>query len=107
MQKEPQTVDAFFAELGQTGATDSRIVRATTELKRDLTDTEGIESRARRIVERMAIVLQSSLLLRYGDADVADLFCASRLEGDGGHTFGTLPPSEKFKPVIERHRPRL
>jgi len=55
----------------------------------------------------MAVLLQASLLLRYGDPAVAELFCTSRLEGKGGHTFGTLAPSDKFASVIERHRPRL
>ena len=37
-------------------------------------------------------LLQGSLLVRYGDPAVADAFCASRLAGDWGHSFGTLPP---------------
>ena len=52
--------------------------------------------RARRVVERMALALQGSLLVRYGDAAVADAFCASRLAGDWGHAFGTLPPGIDF-----------
>ena len=75
-------------------------------LKRELGDTHEAESRARRIVERMAVVLQGSLLLRYGDPAVADAFCASRLAGDWGRSFGTLPSSVEFAPIIERHRPR-
>jgi hypothetical protein len=38
-------------------------------------------------------VLQGSLLARYGDPAVADAFAASRLGGDWGGAFGTLPPS--------------
>jgi putative acyl-CoA dehydrogenase len=37
----------------------------------------------------MALVLQASLLLRYGDGAVADAFCASRLDRDWGRAFGT------------------
>jgi putative acyl-CoA dehydrogenase len=54
----------------------------------------------------MAVLLQASLLLRYGDAAVADAFCASRMAGDWGRSFGTLPSSVKFASIIERHRPR-
>ena len=68
-------------------------------------DLETIESRARRIVERMALALQASLLVRYGDPAVADAFCASRLAGDGGQAFGTLPAGTDFSRIIERHRP--
>jgi len=53
----------------------------------------------------MAIALQASLLVRYGDEAVADAYCASRLSGDWGSAFGTLPTSSDFKRIIDRHRP--
>ena len=37
------------------------------------------------------LALQASLLLRYSTPAVADAFCATRLAGDWGHAFGTLP----------------
>jgi putative acyl-CoA dehydrogenase len=54
----------------------------------------------------MAVALQASLLVRYGDPAVADAFCASRLSGDWGNAFGTLPAGTNFSTIIERHRPR-
>jgi putative acyl-CoA dehydrogenase len=42
-------------------------------------------------VEQLALCLQGALLVRYGDPAVADAFCASRLGGDWGIAFGTLP----------------
>ena len=68
-------------------------------------DLEAIEARARSVVERMALALQGSLLVRYGDPAVADAFCASRLEGDAGLAFGTLPAGADFGRIIERHSP--
>jgi putative acyl-CoA dehydrogenase len=53
----------------------------------------------------MALALQASLLVRYGDQAVADAFCSSRLAGDWGHAFGTLPSGTDFGRVIDRHRP--
>ena len=53
----------------------------------------------------MALALQGSLLVRYGDEAVADAFCASRLDGDGGRAFGTLPKGVDFKRIIDRHSP--
>ena len=67
-------------------------------------DVETIEPRARRVVERMALALQGSLLVRYGDEAVADAFCASRLAGDWGQAFGTLPAGLDFERIIDRHR---
>ena len=53
----------------------------------------------------MALALQASLLVRYGDEAVADAFCASRLSGDWGQAFGTLPAGTDFTRIIERHSP--
>ena len=103
MVTKPDSVDAFFAEVGE-GAGDERLDAYVTTLRKDLTDMEGIESRARRVVERMALALQGSLLLRFGDEAVAEAFCNSRLAGDWGHAFGTLPAGTDFTRIIERHR---
>ena len=64
-----------------------------------------IEARARRVVEAMALALQGSLVVRYSPRDVAEAFCASRLAGDAGHAFGTLPSGIDFGAIVERHRP--
>jgi putative acyl-CoA dehydrogenase len=106
MRKEPDSVSAFFAEVESAHGVDQRLDRSVSTLKRDLSDPREVEARARDVVERMAVVLQASLLLRHGDTAVADLFCGSRLAGEKGFSFGTLKPSVKFETVIERHRPR-
>ena len=53
----------------------------------------------------MALALQGSLLVRHADPAVADAFCASRLAGDGGRAFGTLPPGAGHRAIVERHLP--
>jgi putative acyl-CoA dehydrogenase len=107
IEREPESVNAFFTEIDAARGADPRHDRAVEELKRELANPEDIESRARRVVERMAVVLQSSLLFRYGDPAVAALFCSSRLDHEWGHTFGTLQSRGNLKSVIERHRPRF
>ena len=109
MRREPASVAAFFAEV-ERAPHDARLDSAVSLLRRELADTIEIEGRARRIVERMAVVLEASLLLRHGDPVVAELFCASRLAGDWGLTFGSLnspAAGPDLKSVIERHRPRF
>jgi putative acyl-CoA dehydrogenase len=105
MSREPESTGAFFAEVDQAKGADARLDRAVAELKRELTNTADAESRARRVVERMAVVLQGSLLLRYGDPVVAETYCASRVGGDWGHSFGTLPSSTDLASIVARHRP--
>jgi putative acyl-CoA dehydrogenase len=61
----------------------------------------------RRIVERLALALEASLLLRGGHPAVADAFVASRLTPDHGLAFGTLPRGGDFKAILERARPAV
>ena len=103
MVRGPEATDAFFAEVDKAAGTDARLDAATAALRDELTDLEAIESRARRVVERMALVLQGSLMVRYADPASADAFCASRLGGDWGRAFGTLPAATDFERIIDRH----
>jgi putative acyl-CoA dehydrogenase len=99
LRREPETLDAFLAECRLGG--DERL--DVDALQRELHDPD--ESQARRVVERMALALQASLLIRNAPAVVADAFCASRL-GDGGHAYGTLPAGVDALTIVERHRPQ-
>ncbi|HEV7933865.1 MAG TPA: acyl-CoA dehydrogenase family protein [Actinomadura sp.] len=107
MAREPQAVEAFFAEVDAAAGADPRLDEAVRSLRKTLGDLEDIETRARRIVERMALVLQGSLLVRHGHPAVADAFCASRLGGDWGQAYGTLPAGLDFAPLIERATAKL
>ncbi|GLZ12473.1 acyl-CoA dehydrogenase [Actinomadura sp. NBRC 104425] len=104
MAREPQTVEAFFAEVESASGADSRLDTAVKQVKDSLADPATIELRARRVVERLALVLQASLLVRHGHPAVADAFCATRLDGDWGAAFGTLPPGLDLAAVIDRAR---
>jgi putative acyl-CoA dehydrogenase len=103
MAKRPDAVEAFFTEVGEAAGADRRLDLAIAELREELGDLNAIEPRARRVVEWMALVLQGSLLVRFGDEAVADAFCASRLGGDAGRAFGTLPPDVDFGRIVARH----
>jgi putative acyl-CoA dehydrogenase len=105
MVRRPEALEAFFGEVDEASGDDPRLDAAVTALRAELGDMVEIESRARRVVERMALVLQGSLLVRFGDPAVADAFCASRLDGDWGRAFGTLPAGTDFGRIIERHTP--
>ncbi|TMC80643.1 MAG: DNA alkylation response protein, partial [Chloroflexi bacterium] len=107
MQREPETLAAYLGEVETARGLDARLDRAVDLLKRSLANPDQLESRARLLVEQMAVLLQGSLLLRHGDPAVADLFCASRVAGERGHAFGTLEAGPELKSVIARHRPRL
>lgn len=103
----PETLEAFFHEIDLARGNDTLFDQAADRLQSDLADTDDIEIRARRIVEQLAVVLQGALLVRHGDATVAAAFCRSRLSGDHGKAFGTLPPGIDFGAIIERARPQV
>jgi putative acyl-CoA dehydrogenase len=102
MAREPETVEAFFGELDAARGLDARLDRAVDALRAELGDFASIELRARRLVERMALALQGALVLRHGAPAVAEAFAASRLAGDHGGAFGTLPPGVDVQAIVER-----
>lgn len=104
LQREPQALNAFLQEVGLARGADHRLDAAIKDLLTDLADLDGIQARARRVVERMALVLQGSLLVRWAPPEVADAFCASRLGGDRGSAFGTLPHTLDLGSVVARAR---
>jgi putative acyl-CoA dehydrogenase len=105
--KEPEAAPALFAELEESAGADPRLDAHVAKLRAELADFEDIEMRARRVVEAMALALQGSFVVRYASRPVADAFCASRLAGDGGLLFGTLPSGTDLGAIVERHRPLL
>jgi putative acyl-CoA dehydrogenase len=99
--REPDTVPAFLAELATTRGADPRLDAQVAALEHELSRPEAIERRARTIVERMALALQASLLLRGAPAAVADAFCASRLD-ERSLLFGGLSPAADAAAIVER-----
>jgi putative acyl-CoA dehydrogenase len=91
LRREPSSAGAFLAEL------DARD-RAPVERALQAADEHG----ARRLVEAMAVALQSTLLDRHGDPAVAAAFRARERFG----AFGTLPGGLPLEAIVERHRPR-
>jgi putative acyl-CoA dehydrogenase len=105
LTRSPRSLEVFFAEVEEARGADARLDARADELKGAFSDTATLEMRARRVVESMALCLQGSLLVRHTPAAVADAFCASRLAGDGGLEYGTLPPGSDFDAIISRSRP--
>jgi len=104
--RDPATLDAYFDEVGLAHGGDTRLDAAANALRNELADLDGIEARARSLVERLATVLEASLLVRDAPAFVADAFCASRFD-DGGRAFGTLPGRVDARAIVDRARPVL
>jgi len=106
LARSPRSLEVFLAELRDAHGADARLDARVRELDSQFADPATIETRARRVVESMALCLQGSLLVRHGPPAVADAFCASRLGGDGGLEYGTLPAGVDFAAIIARGLPQ-
>jgi putative acyl-CoA dehydrogenase len=104
LTRSPRSLKVFFEEIEQAAGANAQLDAGVARLKDQFTDPATLEQRARRVVEGMALCLQGSLLVRNAPAAVADAFCASRLGGDGGLEYGTLPAGSDFDAIISRSR---
>ncbi|HEX3961545.1 MAG TPA: acyl-CoA dehydrogenase family protein [Trebonia sp.] len=105
LTREPQAAEAFFAELELAAGADRRLDDAIARLRKDAAAPS--EVMARRLSEAMAVTLQAALLVRFSVPAVADAFVATRLAGDGGRAYGTLPSGVDAVEVIARATPAL
>ncbi len=103
LTRQPEAAEAFFAELELAAGADRRLDEAIARLRKEA--AHPAESAARRLAEAMAVTLQAALLVRHGHPAVADAFAATRLAGDRGHAYGTLPPGIGTEPIIARAAP--
>jgi putative acyl-CoA dehydrogenase len=99
LSREPGAWDAYRVEVD---GVDPRIDAAVAGVERSLADGDA-EREARRLVEALALALAGALVVRHGDPAVADAFLASRLAGDWGRAFGTLPSGADQAAILKRH----
>ncbi|HET7741980.1 MAG TPA: acyl-CoA dehydrogenase family protein, partial [Mycobacterium sp.] len=105
MATRPECIEVLFDELGSAAGQDARLDAHVATLRRTLGaegDLETIEYRARKVAEDISLALQGSLLVRHGHPAVAEAFLASRLGGQWGAAFGTLPTGLDLAPILER-----
>jgi putative acyl-CoA dehydrogenase len=65
-----------------------------------LATAAGDKYAARDLTEKLALALQASLMVRYGSPAMAEAFIASRLAGQHGNAFGTLPVGVDEKGIL-------
>jgi len=110
LTRQPESAEAFFAEVDQASGADSRLDQAVARLRKEIGDPT--EARARQLAEAIALTLQGALLVRHAPPAVADAFTASRLADDAspwgwGHAYGTLPSGTDTAAVIGRATPEV
>ena len=101
LAREPASRETYAAEIALSRGADPRLDAAADAVLGGLKRMPS-EGEARFAAERMALVLQGALLVRHGPAAVADAFCATRLAGEGGRSFGALPRGLDIEAIVAR-----
>jgi putative acyl-CoA dehydrogenase len=105
LSREPETGAALLAELDAARGGDALFDAYAENLKRDLLAGSADEFCARWLVERLALALQAAMLLACG-SPAAGLFVRSRLSGEHGLAFGTLPAGGDVEGLLARALPQ-
>ncbi len=105
LAKTPAVLDAYFAEVKLAQGAHAGLDQYVASVATDLKDVRDAEYRARDLVDRMALALQASLLVRSAPAFVSDAFCQSRLTQTGHHNYGTLPRGVNTSAILARATP--
>jgi putative acyl-CoA dehydrogenase len=107
IKKEPACLELLFEEIERAKGQDPYLDRSIEELKKEFTDENNLEHRARRITEHLALLLQGSLLVQHTPPAIYHSFCRSRLEGDWGYSLGTLDSGVDIAAILTRAHPEL
>jgi putative acyl-CoA dehydrogenase len=114
MSLQPRSMEVLLDEVDRARGADPRLDRAMDEVAGFLQaasrearrDPAAVEAGARWMVERLAVVLQASLLVRHAPEAVASAFLATRVNGGGGTLLGTLPVGRRStQAMIDRVLP--
>jgi putative acyl-CoA dehydrogenase len=105
MHKEPEAIEAVFAELDAAKGANEIFDKFLLNLKDEFADSENLEFRARVVVEKLALCLQAKVLLDGAPDFVSEAFCIARLSENKNFNFGTLPAGIETDKIIERSKP--
>lgn len=106
MQREKESIEVLLNEIKSASGANQNFDFFVRNVEKDLLDADNLEFRARRVVEKLALALQASILLRNAPDFVGEAFCNSRLL-DSNLSFGTLPTGVDVGKIIERAMPQM
>ena len=101
--REPDTVDALFAELAPARGANAAFDRHCAGLERALRDAPGDAVSARHVAQAVALAVCAAELIASAPQFVADAFCATRFAPGafGGAALGAAPISAAER-ILER-----
>jgi putative acyl-CoA dehydrogenase len=100
LTKAPTTVEALVAEFKTIAGADQRLDGYVERIAGRLATAASDKYAARDLTEKLALALQASLMVRYSTPAMAEAFISSRLAGQHGQAFGTLPNEMDVKEIL-------
>jgi len=105
LAKEPAAAQALLEELQPAANADKRFdayVRGLAERLDGKAQNSSLrEYAARELTEKLALALQASLMIRHSSPAMAEAFLASRIAGQHGQSFGTLPVDTRLDSILD------
>jgi putative acyl-CoA dehydrogenase len=103
--REPENIRVVLEDLTASACDETRL-KNRIELIRDILDKpQQIESRARVLVETLALLAAGTILCTDAPTTVADMFMSTRLSDHGRHTYGQGLSSLEANRIIDRAFP--
>ncbi|OGB22601.1 MAG: DNA alkylation response protein [Burkholderiales bacterium RIFCSPLOWO2_02_FULL_57_36] len=106
IERETEGFLLLLNDLGNVAAAHAGLHGLVAALRNDLmTPPEQREMLARRLVQRLVIAVQGSLMLQHAPTAVAEAFIASRMDSECGRVYGTLAAPILQQSILERAWP--
>jgi putative acyl-CoA dehydrogenase len=103
LDRDPDSAEVLVHEIQSSRGADPRLDKFTQDVEAQLMQARGsanAEAQARTLAEKLALALQASLLIRHSSPAMAEAFILSRLNGEHGYTFGTLPATAEVDSIL-------
>ena len=107
INKEKSSIEILLYEIKSACGINKNFDNFVTNVEKELHNTDNLEFRARRVVEKLALALQATVLLQTAPDFVGDTFCNSRFSKNKYLNFGTLPVGVEVEKIIERSMPSI
>ncbi|MBV9653865.1 MAG: acyl-CoA dehydrogenase family protein [Acetobacteraceae bacterium] len=99
--RAPAAFEALRAELAAAAGGNALLDAVASAMFDEAAPPAG-DKAARWRAERLALALQASLLVRHAPPAVADAFCAARLGGAAGNSYGSFRQAPDLGPILTR-----
>lgn len=107
LQKSAGCLELLLSQIEIARGQDPYLDRSIDLFKKEMSNHDEIEHRARRITEHLALLFQGSLLAQHTPPAIFHGFCRSRLGNDWGYALGTLDAGADIAGILTRAHPEL